>query len=173
MIRVASLFSQILSLFPRTEFQSAVKQHQAERYAKGTRLVLSGRVSTRGMHAEMINPDVLSLTTRAGVTTEAKNPIIPRYGEVPGVAAEHVRKTAIAALLEGGKMLHYGAKTIPEGGYYALPERLSGDGVLMLGMGIQSNTAALMRRGQFSDLEDIDRICSFHERQDRRYAEAM
>jgi hypothetical protein len=35
MVRVASLFSQILNLFPRTEFQQAVKQHQAERHAKG------------------------------------------------------------------------------------------------------------------------------------------
>jgi len=35
MLRVASLFSQVLSLFPRTEFQQAVKQHQAERYSKG------------------------------------------------------------------------------------------------------------------------------------------
>jgi acyl-CoA synthetase (NDP forming) len=43
----------------------------------------------------------------------------------------------------------------------------------MLGMGIQSNTAALMRRGQFGDLEDVARICAFHERQDRRYAEAI
>ena len=35
MLRSASLFSQLLSLFPRTEFQTAVKQHQAERGAKG------------------------------------------------------------------------------------------------------------------------------------------
>jgi hypothetical protein len=35
MVRVASLFGQILSLFPRTEFQRAVKQHHAERHAKG------------------------------------------------------------------------------------------------------------------------------------------
>ena len=35
MVRVASLFSQILGLFPRTEFQHAVKQHGAERHAKG------------------------------------------------------------------------------------------------------------------------------------------
>jgi hypothetical protein len=35
MVRVASLFSQILGLFPRTEFQQAVKQHEAERHAKG------------------------------------------------------------------------------------------------------------------------------------------
>jgi hypothetical protein len=29
------MFSQILALFPRTEFQSAVREHAAERYAKG------------------------------------------------------------------------------------------------------------------------------------------
>jgi electron-transferring-flavoprotein dehydrogenase len=35
--------------------------------------------------------------------------------------------------LEGGEMVEWGAKTIPEGGYYSLPERLSGDGLLMTG----------------------------------------
>ncbi len=35
--------------------------------------------------------------------------------------------------LEGGTLLEWGAKTIPEGGYHALPERLSGAGVLMVG----------------------------------------
>lgn len=35
--------------------------------------------------------------------------------------------------LEGGEMLEWGAKTIPEGGYYALPERFHGDGLLMTG----------------------------------------
>jgi hypothetical protein len=34
MLSVASLFSQVLSLFPRTEFQQAVKQHRAERHVK-------------------------------------------------------------------------------------------------------------------------------------------
>jgi electron-transferring-flavoprotein dehydrogenase len=37
------------------------------------------------------------------------------------------------ARLEGGQLLEWGAKTIPEGGYHALPERLSGDGVLFVG----------------------------------------
>ena len=35
--------------------------------------------------------------------------------------------------LEGGTLLEWGAKTIPEGGYYALPSRRSGDGVLFVG----------------------------------------
>jgi electron-transferring-flavoprotein dehydrogenase len=39
----------------------------------------------------------------------------------------------IRPYLEGGQLLEWGAKTIPEGGYYALPERRSGDGVLIAG----------------------------------------
>ena len=35
--------------------------------------------------------------------------------------------------LEGGSLLEWGAKTIPEGGYWSLPERFSGDGLLMVG----------------------------------------
>ena len=35
--------------------------------------------------------------------------------------------------LEGGQLLEWGAKTIPEGGYHALPSRRSGDGVLFAG----------------------------------------
>jgi electron-transferring-flavoprotein dehydrogenase len=35
--------------------------------------------------------------------------------------------------LEGGELVEWGAKTIPEGGYHALPERRSGDGVLLVG----------------------------------------
>jgi electron-transferring-flavoprotein dehydrogenase len=35
--------------------------------------------------------------------------------------------------LEGGEMVEWGAKTIPEGGYYSIPTRRSGDGVAILG----------------------------------------
>lgn len=35
--------------------------------------------------------------------------------------------------LEGGELLEWGAKTIPEGGYHALPSRLSGAGLLLAG----------------------------------------
>jgi len=35
--------------------------------------------------------------------------------------------------LEGGQLLEWGAKTIPEGGYYSLPERRYGAGVMILG----------------------------------------
>jgi len=36
-------------------------------------------------------------------------------------------------VLEGGTLLEWGAKTIPEGGWFALPERRVGDGLLMVG----------------------------------------
>jgi transposase len=35
MIRSASIFSQLLGIFPRVEFHRVVKEHRAERYAKG------------------------------------------------------------------------------------------------------------------------------------------
>jgi electron-transferring-flavoprotein dehydrogenase len=35
--------------------------------------------------------------------------------------------------LEGGEMVEWGAKTIPEGGLYALPARRHGDGIVILG----------------------------------------
>jgi electron-transferring-flavoprotein dehydrogenase len=39
---------------------------------------------------------------------------------------------AIASILAGGKVLRYGAKTVPEGGYFAMP-RLYGDGYVLVG----------------------------------------
>lgn len=35
MVKTASLFSQVLQLFPRLEFEHAMHKHKAERYAKG------------------------------------------------------------------------------------------------------------------------------------------
>src|SRR6266853_1726574 len=39
----------------------------------------------------------------------------------------------LRTLLAGGEMIEWGAKTIPEGGFYSLPTRRSGDGVVLLG----------------------------------------
>lgn len=39
----------------------------------------------------------------------------------------------VRRLLEGGELLEWGAKTIPEGGYWSLPERFSGNGLLTIG----------------------------------------
>jgi electron-transferring-flavoprotein dehydrogenase len=39
----------------------------------------------------------------------------------------------LRGLLAGGEMVEWGAKTIPEGGFYSLPQRRAGDGVVLLG----------------------------------------
>lgn len=39
---------------------------------------------------------------------------------------------SVRKIFEGGTMLHYGAKTIPEGGYYSMP-KLYHDGLLLIG----------------------------------------
>jgi electron-transferring-flavoprotein dehydrogenase len=43
------------------------------------------------------------------------------------------RHPLVRGLLAGGEMVEWGAKTIPEGGYYSVPRRRSGDGVVVLG----------------------------------------
>jgi len=43
------------------------------------------------------------------------------------------RHPLLASLLEGGEVVEWGAKTIPEGGFYSLPQRRAGDGVVLLG----------------------------------------
>jgi acetyltransferase len=45
------------------------------------------------------------------------------------------------------------------------------DAVVLLGIGIQSNQAAFMADGPFSQDPDVARIADFHRRQDARYAE--
>jgi acetyltransferase len=46
------------------------------------------------------------------------------------------------------------------------------DAVLYLGLGIQSNQAALMRSGPFYPDHGLERIVDYHERQDTRFAQA-
>jgi acetyltransferase len=46
------------------------------------------------------------------------------------------------------------------------------DAVIFLGLGIQANQAHVLRSGPFFPGHGLDRIVEFHERQDRRYAEA-
>jgi len=44
--------------------------------------------------------------------------------------------------------------------------------VIYLGIGIQSNQARMMREGRFYPDHGLDRIVAYHERQDRRFAQA-
>lgn len=53
-----------------------------------------------------------------------------------------------------------------------IAEHPSVDSIVYLGLGIQSNQARLMREGNFHPDHGLDRIVEYHERQDRRFAEA-
>ncbi len=46
------------------------------------------------------------------------------------------------------------------------------DAIIYLGLGIQSNQAKMMRQGHFYPDHGLERIVDYHERQDRRFAEA-
>jgi acyl-CoA synthetase (NDP forming) len=46
------------------------------------------------------------------------------------------------------------------------------DAIIYLGLGIQSNTARMLREGGFHPDHGLDRIVAYHDRQDRRFAEA-
>jgi len=39
----------------------------------------------------------------------------------------------VRSILDGGELVEWGAKTIPEGGYWSVPERLHGDGLVVIG----------------------------------------
>jgi electron-transferring-flavoprotein dehydrogenase len=49
-----------------------------------------------------------------------------------GLMQDWKRHPLVRKTIDGGKMIHYGAKTIPEGGYFSIP-RPAGDGYLLIG----------------------------------------
>ena len=53
--------------------------------------------------------------------------------DVHGLLQDLKQHPLFRPYLEGGELVEWGAKTIPEGGYYALPHRRAGDGVVILG----------------------------------------
>ena len=67
----------------------------------------------------------------------------------------------VASILEGGELVEWGAKTIPEGGLHALPERLHGNGLLVCGDAAGFvNVAALkgIHYAMFSGIHAADTI---------------
>ena len=47
---------------------------------------------------------------------------------------QHLKKHPLfAEYLEGGELVEWGAKTIPEGGFHAFPKKMHGDGILLAG----------------------------------------
>lgn len=53
--------------------------------------------------------------------------------DVHGLLQRFKRHPLVRDLLAGGEMVEWGAKTIPEGGFFALPTRRAGEGVVVLG----------------------------------------
>jgi electron-transferring-flavoprotein dehydrogenase len=53
--------------------------------------------------------------------------------DVHGLLQQLKQHSLLKPLLEGGELLEWGAKTIPEGGFYSLPQRRAGNGVVLLG----------------------------------------
>ncbi len=70
----------------------------AARFPKGSRVVLSGKLSVRGGQVEMANPDVLEVETPDGAERRAPGRILPRYPDVPGVAPGILRRSCASAL---------------------------------------------------------------------------
>jgi electron-transferring-flavoprotein dehydrogenase len=74
-----------------------------------------------------LGPDLVSLGLVVGLD-------YPEAGLDPHVLLQRLKlHPLVRPLLEGGELLEWGAKTIPEGGFYALPQRRSGEGLLMAG----------------------------------------
>jgi len=74
-----------------------------------------------------LEENLLSLGLVAGLDSPLKNL------DVHAKLQELKNHPLFSALLKGGKCVEWGAKTIPEGGYQAMPNQLQGDGVLMAG----------------------------------------
>jgi len=53
--------------------------------------------------------------------------------DVHGLLQQFKGHPLIREIVEGGEMVEWGAKTIPEGGYYSVAERRHGDGVCIVG----------------------------------------
>ena len=53
--------------------------------------------------------------------------------DVHGLLQQFKQHPMVREILAGGEMVEWGAKTIPEGGYYSVAERRHGDGALVVG----------------------------------------
>ena len=137
-----------------------------------------GAAAALSVHQPMAGPNVAFLTTAGGwgvLTADAMASSPVQLMDLPADLMQQLDEVMPLRWSKGNPIDVAGGETrdtIPSA-LHLLAGHPAVDAVLMLGMGIQSNTAALMRRGQFADLEDVARICDFHERQDRRYAEAI
>lgn len=74
-----------------------------------------------------LGDDMVSLGLVAGLDYKKTNMDV--HGELQNLKNHPLVKP----LLEGGELVEWGAKTIPEGGFHSLPQKLSGAGILLCG----------------------------------------
>jgi len=100
------------------------------RFSKGTVIhTLGFPLDTRtfgGGFIYTMNDNMLSIGFVVGLNY--KDPLTDPHN----VFSKFKTHPYIKSVLDGGKMLRYGAKTIPEGGYFSMP-KLYGDGFLIVG----------------------------------------
>lgn len=53
--------------------------------------------------------------------------------DVHGLVQEFKEHPLLNSYLQGGRILEWGAKVIPEGGFYSIPERMHGGGLILIG----------------------------------------
>lgn len=137
-----------------------------------------GAAAALSVHDHMKGPNVAVLTNAGGwgvLTADALEPSPVRLMELPEDLHASLHEIMPPRWSQSNPVDVAGGETrdtIPQA-IDILAAHPQVDAVLLLGLGIQSNTASLFRKGRFAELEDIERICSFHERQDTRYAEAV
>ena len=74
-----------------------------------------------------LGPDLISLGLVVGLDYR------PHTLDVHVLTQQFKAHPLVRSYLEGGELVEWGAKTIPEGGYHSLPERLHGNGLLIIG----------------------------------------
>jgi electron-transferring-flavoprotein dehydrogenase len=74
-----------------------------------------------------LEPNVIALGLVVGL--DYRNALL----DVHGLLQQMKTHSLFREYLEGGEMVEWGAKTIPEGGYHAVPSRRSGNGIVVLG----------------------------------------
>ena len=74
-----------------------------------------------------LEPNVIALGLVVGLDYHNANL------DIHGLLQQMKQHPLFRQYLEGGELMEWGAKTIPEGGYYSLPQRRHGDGLVILG----------------------------------------
>ena len=74
-----------------------------------------------------LEPNVIALGLVVGLDYHNANL------DIHGLLQEMKQHPLFRQYLEGGELMEWGAKTIPEGGFYSLPQRRHGDGLVILG----------------------------------------